>query len=140
MHIKGIESCTPGSEASVVAPDWDGAVPEGCNPHIHMHPESAHQAPDSPHQAEDGHVPDIVEHALPVQRQAVCVQPKIPVPSKVRAQDVLRVLLNRQARRFNQRRAEGAHWLEGASSASTQRLGIGLDLKFVSPGLGNIKW
>ena len=76
------------------APDWNGTVPEGCDSYVHIHPECPHQAPDSPHQAEDWHVPHIVEHALPIQGQAVCVEAKIPIPPKVRAQNVLRVLLH----------------------------------------------
>ena len=75
------------------APDWNGTVPEGCDSYVHIHPERPHQAPDSPHQAEDWHVPHIVEHALPIQGQAVCGEAKIPIPPKVRAQNVVRVLL-----------------------------------------------
>ena len=77
-----------------LAPDWNGPMPEGCDPHIDMHPERSHQAPNCPHQAEDGHIPHVVEHALPVQRQAVSLEPEVPIPPKVRAQNGLRVLLH----------------------------------------------
>lgn len=107
----------PGCEASSVAPDGDSAMPEGCDPHIHMHPESTHEAPNGPHQAEDGHIPHIVEHALPVQRQAVRVQPKVPVPAKVRAQDVLGMLLHRHTIHSGSVAKEGAHKHSDASSA-----------------------
>ena len=86
-----------GWRSILCSPDWDGPMPESCDPHVDVHPERSHQAPNSPHQAEDGHIPHIVKHALPIQRQAVRVEPKVPIPPKVRAQDALRVLLHTHA-------------------------------------------
>lgn len=75
------------------APDRDEAVAEGSDFDIDMHPQCTHEAPHGAHEAEYGYVPDIIEHARAVERQAVGVQPKIAVAPKMRVQNVLRVLL-----------------------------------------------
>ncbi len=66
---------------------------EGSDFDIDVDPQRSHKAPHGAHEAEDGYVPHIVEHARAVECQAVGVQPEIAVSPKVRAQDVLRMLL-----------------------------------------------
>ena len=93
-HLKTCLLCGTCREvAEGGAPDRDEAVAEGGDFDIDMHPKRPHEAPHGAHEAENGDVPDIVEHARAVERQAVGVQTKIAVAPEMRVQNVLRVLL-----------------------------------------------
>lgn len=67
---------------------------------IDLDEEGTHQSPNSPHGNKDGQVPDIVEHARPIERQAVSVQAKISVPAKMGRQDLSWVLLQKTQHNF----------------------------------------